>query len=340
MRQSISSFRGNWRFSWIVGRYWRSCLSGANATKLKNAALALLEMRCGRTRVASSPAVLRVEPTNICNLRCVRCSCGIGADPRPKGLMALADYQQVLDQNRQKGWLLRLDGNGEPTLHPQIFDMIAIAKSCGYAVSMSTNLCTRQSDEIKAFLECGLDRLIVAIDGSNQASYERYRVGGDLSLVLQRLAAMCSRRGSSRHTKPHIEVQFLDWGYNHHEIQPVRAMAQDLGADKFQVICPDWPVLGACARPQPRRCFWLWFVLTVDWRLDYHSCTNAWSCPWPRLNLKDVPSHEFWNHSLMQEARRYNLNKSSVVIGEDTGCNCGDCSDMLVVNRPVGYVCK
>jgi hypothetical protein len=339
LREALLPFRGNWNLPWVIQRYWRSSCSGLSIAKLRNSATALVEMACGRTCVTSRPAVLRVEPTNVCNLHCPRCSCGIGADRRPKGQIALPHFRRILEQNQEEGWLLRLDGNGEPTLHPQIFNMVAMAKSYGYSVSMSTNLCTERAGQVRAFVGSGLDRLVVAVDGSTQESYERYRVGGKLSLVTERLAALNVVKKTMRSRTPLVDVQFLDWGYNHEEIPQVRAMARSVGADKFEIIRPDWSVDHAQASTRPRRCFWLWFVLTVDWQLNYHSCTNAWTCPWPRLNLNDVPSHEYWNHAVMQEARRYNLNKSSAV-GEDTGCNCRECSDMLVVNRPPGYVCK
>lgn len=251
------------------------------------------------------------------------------------------DYKLVLKQNQRNAIIVRLDGNGEPTLHHKIFEMIKMAKSCGYAVSMSTNFNTDRCAETEKFINSGLDRLIVAIDGSTQDSYERYRVGGNLALVEKRLVDLLYIRKQRGSGKPFIEVQFLDWGYNHDDIPDMRRKVRMWGADKFEVIVPDWAVTNVQADPnRPRRCFWLWGVLTVDCALKYHSCTNAWTLPWPRLNLKNIPSHEFWNSDLMIEARKYNVDKSSDVIASDTGCHCNNCSDMLMVDRPPEYVCE
>jgi hypothetical protein len=236
--------------------------------------------------------------------------------------------------------VLRLDGNGEPTLHPRIFDLISIGKTYGFAVSMSSNLCTPNSREAAGFVDSGLDRLVVAVDGSTQESYARYRVGGDLAQVIEALDRIVAAKKIKRSRTPLVEVQFLDWDYNRHEIPEVRSLARRLGADKFEVIRPDWAVVHAKAQERPRRCFWLWFVLTVDCKLNYHSCTNAWTLPWPKLNLRDVPTEEFWNHDIMREARRYNLDRSSTAIASDETCHCNQCSDMLIANRPPGYVCE
>jgi hypothetical protein len=309
--------------------------------RLANAGLALAEMQCGRTRVRSRPVVLRVEPTNVCNLHCPRCSCGINTDPRPKGMMAPEDFRLLLEENAGSATLLRLDGNGEPTLHPRIFEMIALAKSFGYAVSMSTNMNTRQSFDAAAHVESGLDRLVIALDGTTQETHQQYRVGGSLAQAEEGLQALLTERRRRGLRRPLVEVQFLDWGYNHREIPLMQQKVRQWGADKLQVISPDWAVMNARADSRkPRRCFWLWFVLTVDWAMNYRSCTNAWTFPWPRLNLKEVSTRQFWNHEKMVAARQYNIDKSAAVIGLDAGCNCNNCCDMLVVNRPPAYICQ
>jgi hypothetical protein len=298
-------------------------------------------MKMGKIHVKSMPYVLRIEPTNICNLRCPRCSCGIGTDPRPKGFMDLDDFKSILACSQDYAIILRLDGNGEPTLHPHIFDMVRIAKALQVSVSMSTSFTDASCEQVEEFIDSGLDRLVVAIDGSTQESYEKYRVGGQLASVENRVARLIRARNRLGQRTPFTEIQFLDWGYNHDEIPVMKEKAIAWGADKFQVISPDWPVTHAKANPlKPHRCFWLWSVLTIDWNLDYRSCTNAWTLPWPRLSFRDIPPKDFWNHCFVVEARQYNIDKGSNAIADDPGCHCNMCSDMLVVDRPPNYVCE
>jgi hypothetical protein len=247
----------------------------------------------------------------------------------------------ILKENSRNALIVRIDGNGEPMLHPEIFNIIRVAKSYGSIVTMSTNLNTGLASEVEEFIDCGLDRLIISVDGCTQGSYEKYRVGGNLEFVEKTLINLLATRRVKKKKHPFVEIQFLDWGYNHDEIGEMRRKVRSWGADKFEVISPDWAVLNAKANlKKPKRCFWLWFVLSVDWELNYHSCTNAWTLPWPRLNMKEVPANTFWNHPLMSEARKYNSRKSSDMIANDRGCHCSNCSDMLVVNRPPGYVCE
>ncbi len=340
-KKKFFSFKGNWNFYWVIHRYLRTAKCAISSKRLINALYALIEMKTGKTYVRSRPSVLRIEPTNLCNLRCPRCSCGIGSDPREKGYMNLEDYRLVLEENKKNAMIVRLDGNGESMLHPEIFEMITIAKSYNYAVSLSTNFTTDLCGELDKFIDSGLDRLIIAVDGSTQDIYERYRVGGNLKIVEDRVVSLLNMRKRFKKKKPFVEIQFLDWGYNHNDIPAIRQKVHKWGADKLEIINPDWAVSNVRADPNnPKRCFWLWFVLTVDWKLNYHSCTNAWTFPWPRMNFKDVPMEKFWNNELMIEARKYNIDKSSTSISNNNECHCNNCSDMLVVDRPPGYVCE
>jgi organic radical activating enzyme len=340
-REELFPFRGNWNLIWVSHRYVTSLFSALTLSKAFNAVLALGEMMAGKTFVRSAPVVLRIEPTNICNLRCPRCSCGIGTDPREKGFMDLADYKRVIEENKKTALLVRLDGNGEPLLHPEIFEMIRFAKTSGYSVSLSTNLNTLPTVEVEKFPESGLDRLIVSVDGATQASYEKYRIDGSLEIVEENLIKLLKAKDKFKSRKPYVEIQFLNWGYNHDEIQLVKQKTSAWKANRFQVISPDWAVENATAnKDKPKRCFWLWGVLTLDWQMNYHSCTNAWTYSWPGFNRNELTAKSFWNHALMAEARKFNLNKSSTVIKNDKSCHCSKCSDMLVINRPAGYVCE
>ena len=334
-------FRGNWSLPWVAHRYLRTFGSGLTAYKAFNVAHAFGEMQLGRSVVRSLPFVLRLEPTSTCNLRCPRCSTGLGIDPRPKGFMSLEDLDFLIDQIKDHMVFVRLDGDGEPLLHPRIDEMVARFKAAGIAVTMSSHLNTPPKAGWKALVESGVDRIVVAMDGTTQDIYERYRRKGKLDRVLTHLAELVAAKKACGSSTPEIDLQFLDWEYNAHQIPEARQIAKEYGCDRLTVIRPDWMIKHGKADPEnPRRCFWLWTVLTVDWQLNYHSCTNAWTLPFPRLNARRTPPAQMWNSEPIIEARRFNTGKRSPTISEDKGNLCHRCTDMLVAPRPEGYVCE
>jgi pyruvate-formate lyase-activating enzyme len=340
--RQLFTFRGTWSFCWAVQRYFQSSIGAWTVGKAANVVKALAEMKLARPVVRSKPVVLRIEPCNTCMLRCPKCACGTGSDKRPKGMLAMEDLKYILDQTSDSAIMVRLDGMGEPTMHPRIFDMIRLIKSYGMSVTMSTNLQSSICDQADEFIDAGLDHLLVAVDGATQEIYEKYRVGGSLDQVIRRIEGLAARKKARRQRRPIIEVQFVDLGYNRHEIEAVRQLSRVWGVDRFVVTQADSMLkkIKSHLPNKPKRCYWLWFVLTVDWQLDYHSCTNAWSCPWPRLNMREVPIAAFWNHQCLQEARRYNCDRMSQWIANDKECKCNRCYEMLVAPMAGDYYCE
>jgi radical SAM protein with 4Fe4S-binding SPASM domain len=83
----------------------------------------------------------------------------------------------------------------------------------------------------KRTVESGLDRLLVSIDGTTQETYQQYRVGGRLEKVIAgaREVVEWKRRLGSR--TPFIVFQFLVVRPNEHQVEEVRRLGREIGAD-------------------------------------------------------------------------------------------------------------
>ena len=247
----------------------------------------------------------------------------------------------MLNQISASAMIVRLDGMGEPTLHPQIFDMVRLAKSRRLSVVMHSNFNTKVCEDPVPFVTSGLDRLVISIDGATQQAHSQYRVGGSLEKVCANVRRLVEVRRILRSPNPLIEIQTVDFPFNRDQQHAIRQLALDLGADRYQITEADRSTKSARINPRrPRRCPWLWTVVTVGWDLNYRSCTNAWSFPWPRCNVRQVPILEMWNGRLIREARRFNLDKSSPEIDCDAGCKCNRCYEMLVEPMHGDYFCE
>jgi len=113
----------------------------------------------GRLRLRNQPALLAVESTNHCNLRCVMCPRG---EPdvmeRSLGTMSDAVFDRVLDEVRffeEPCWFHRF---GEPLMHPPLFDQIERAKGRGVPnLGISTNGTLLDDRRRRALLASPLD---------------------------------------------------------------------------------------------------------------------------------------------------------------------------------------
>jgi hypothetical protein len=118
------------------------------------------------------PPILQIEPTNMCNLRCLTCATGTELMRRPEALMSFEMYRNIIDQVKNYVCLLVFWSWGEPFINKDAFRMIRYAKDRGILVHTSTNghfFATKE--RARQVIESGLDSLIVAADGLDQSAH-------------------------------------------------------------------------------------------------------------------------------------------------------------------------
>ena len=111
--------------------------------------------------------------------------------------------------------------------------MIAYAHKHHIVTSISTNFNYFSEESAENLISPGLDILILSIDGASQESYEKYRVGGNFSKVIDNISAIVKKRQKIGVNYPYICWQFLVMKHNEHEIETAREMAAELGVDKI-----------------------------------------------------------------------------------------------------------
>jgi len=151
---------------WVLGklRSYRERVGVRSATVVMPADRP--ETWAGSSRItravhALMPA-LDVRVGTVCNFNCLYCLVG----HEKKGLRTVADLQAELTLGRRRS-LARVNlTGGEPTLHPRVFEIIAVARSLGYTgitlVSNAATLAYRR--RLTRFLAAGVDRIGVSLD--------------------------------------------------------------------------------------------------------------------------------------------------------------------------------
>jgi MoaA/NifB/PqqE/SkfB family radical SAM enzyme len=189
-----------------------------------------------RPVVWGQPFMLMVEPTNFCNLKCPLCPSGNGQMTRPRGKMDIRDYQRLIDQVGDKLLLLMLWNQGEPFINPCFTEMVRYARQKRIPTLTSTNgHYIRTPEQARALVEAGLDEIIVSLDGVDQESYERYRVGGKIEKVFAGVRLLALAKQELGSSTPLINLQFIVFKHNEAELEEAGRLARHLGADKFLV---------------------------------------------------------------------------------------------------------
>ena len=216
-------------------RSWFSCLSIA---KVWNAALLFFSFHISKILKRSIhwglPMSISIEPTTSCNLRCPECPSGLRAFTRPTGMLNQQDFQNMLDQFGKQLWSINFYFQGEPFLNKELLPMIQHAASKRIYTATSTNAHYLTPEVAKETVASGLHRLIISLDGTTQETYEQYRIGGNLSKVIEGTKQVVLAKKNAGSSTPHIIFQFLVVKPNEHQTQDALLLAKELGVDEVR----------------------------------------------------------------------------------------------------------
>jgi uncharacterized Fe-S cluster-containing radical SAM superfamily protein len=122
----------------------------------------------------STPLVLQIEPTNICNLRCWFCP--VNNAKLQRGMMTLKTYRKVisdLEEFDTKIKCLHLYGNGEPLINQDFPEMVRIAKKSGRieSIDTTTNGLLLTNECVDKIVGAGLNKISISVNGLSDAQY-------------------------------------------------------------------------------------------------------------------------------------------------------------------------
>jgi len=126
---------------------------------------------------------------------------------------------------------------GEPLLNLQTPAFIRLAKTYLMRTALSTSLSVRKFDA-DAYVQSGLDFMVISIDGATQQVYEKFRRNGDLELVFGNIRKLVEAKRRLRRRTPVLSWNFLAFEHNAHEIPLAAGIARKLGVNQFRVVNP------------------------------------------------------------------------------------------------------
>jgi MoaA/NifB/PqqE/SkfB family radical SAM enzyme len=176
-----------------------------------------------------------VEPTNMCNLDCLTCIRNVWDEP--SGVMTLQTYHQILEgiKTYSSPPEVFFGGFGEPLSHPNIIEMVRLAKVAGAQVELITNGILLDESMSAALIEAHLDTLWVSIDGASAESYADVRLGAALPQVIKNTQRLRQLRNLGYQEKPVLGIAFVAMKRNIHELPDVLKLGQSLGVNKYSI---------------------------------------------------------------------------------------------------------
>lgn len=290
--------------------------------------------------VKSLPWIVNLDTFSGCNLKCPFCPTGTDQMERKKVHMPIERAKRVIDLVRDHALEIRLYNWGEPFLNPDIFEIIRYAREAGLFTVISSNLSVKIKDLPRKVVESGLDRLTASIDGITQETLQTYRRRADASLCFANIKAIAEEKVLRGKSQPSVDLKFLVFRHNEHELPHLEAKCRELGAnsflprrafifhDSFVPKHPDYQPIGQIFHGT---CDFLYSELTIEATGSISPCCTNASEKWDVGNLSELTDvREFWNAPAHRAMRAFNAghqDAQSLAPGHEILCKTCDMVD-------------
>lgn len=292
------------------------------------------------------PFVMYVEPTNLCNFRCIFCPTGDKAllqkVGRPAGMMSMDLYKKIIDDIRQSGHTLRLLSlykDGEPLLHPDFPEMVRYARDNGVSerIWTKTNGALLNPELNRKLAHCGLSWMGISVEAVSSEKY--LKVAGthiDYEVFKRNVKDLYEVKDPGLH----LYVKIADSGLSDQEKQKFY--------DDFSPICDTiaienlmgWSYSGVkdftlgtnpdtydgLPFTEKDVCAYPFYVLAVNFDGSVSLCGNDWSHSTVVGNLSNEGIMDVWNGNNL-----YNFRKMLLTGNRCRNRACGDCYYLKIV---------
>jgi MoaA/NifB/PqqE/SkfB family radical SAM enzyme len=197
--------------------------------KLNAVALAVLR-RMGRRYL-----VVRMDTTNLCNLRCRMCYYSLEHN-RKKEEMDLPLFRSIASRLFPRTRFLYLSCQTEPLVNRNFAEILRVAGQ--YRVPF-TSFCTNgqllKKEVIEACIESKISEVIVSVDGANPETYEYIRRGGKWDKLVENLDLLASMKRQAGTSLPRMRINFTSMQRNIQELPAVVRFAAEHDVRSIQV---------------------------------------------------------------------------------------------------------
>ena len=137
------------------------------------------------------PPCVQIEPTSICNFRCVFCFQTDALLTKPTeghmGQIPVERFKRVVDELEGNVEFVTMASRGEPLLTKGIEEMLSYASGKFLGLKMNTNATFLSEKKAHAILEADLNTLVFSADAADAVTYPQLRVNGDFDKVMSNI---------------------------------------------------------------------------------------------------------------------------------------------------------
>ncbi|MCP5064710.1 MAG: radical SAM protein [Ignavibacteriae bacterium] len=284
------------------------------------------------------PSQLLVDVAEFCNLECIHCPhVDFKKSKHYSAAMLDVDLHNKLVEevrNYGKGFTqyIRYASNGEPLIHPKIYEMLSYAvdnSSC--EITLTTNGVLLDDEKIEKLLDTNIDVIDISLDAYTNETYEQIRVKGDLTVTRKNVLNLIKAKNArSGHTK--IIISYVEMPQNFHETDEFEKYWKENGAD-YVIIRRMHSCSGANKNLakikrednkliERKPCLYPWerIVLNPKGHLDY--CPSDWVYGSHIIDYRETTIYKVWHGEFYKKLRNAHITNDF-----SQHSFCGQCPD-------------
>jgi len=234
---------------------------------------------------------------------------------------------------------IRYTSNGEPLVHPNIYDMLDYAvQNAGVFITLTTNGTTLDEKRIEKLLASGLHMIDISVDAFFSETYSKIRRGGDLTITSKNIKKLIEiKQRLSSGTK--IVVSFVEQECNTHEASEFKDYWENEGVD-FVVLRRLHSAAGGVSNIsmmlksdikhiKRKPCLYPWERITLNPRGELAFCPQDWSHGSVLANYSSTSIRDVWIGQKYKQLRNAHLTNSFALFPF-----CGQCPDWAQTRWP------
>ena len=180
------------------------------------------------------PEQIEVEVSTVCPLKCSMCEHTYWKEKSQ--LMSFPDFKKIIEQFpelREIG----LTGIGESYSNPDYKKMLSYLKENreGIFIEIFDTFNWLKPEDIKHWIDIGLDKVYVSMDAATKETYEKIRVGATYEKVLKNIKLLDEMKKERNSYFPELWFHYIIGKHNKHEIIQYLEMIHNLKVEVTNV---------------------------------------------------------------------------------------------------------
>ena len=259
------------------------------------------------------PPFLQIEPTSMCNYRCVFCyqtdKSFTGRSNGFMGHMNLDMFKRIVDEAQGNVEFVSIASRGEPLMCPDINKMLSYTRGKFLNLKMNTNASVLNEEKSHAILQSGIKTLVFSADAAEEELYSQLRVNGKLKKVLSNIELFQKIRETQY---PDSNIITRVSGVKVNAKQKLDDMVNYWGDIVDQVAFVNYVpwenVYDSALTNIDKPCSDLWRRMFVWWDGKINPCDVDYKSVLSTGNIIDGNLSELWRSKIYERLRNNHLN--------------------------------